>query len=177
MSKKQDVPEGAKVVELDVADILNFAPKDWLSYGERFLYKPDLCLVKNAEGKMVPAPLVGYPIEQLQFENNFGDFSMVTISLTRPTVALNRKRELVRCERGASVVVTQTYALNILERLARHQTHSFEVFMLPREKADIGGGQTMWIWDVQVNPKPIPRVRLDSGALPGDAPLPAQLAS
>lgn len=144
------------------------APENWhVSKGtDTYLYRPEDC---------DKVAIQGWTVGSATHEGKgaMPDFTQVAIELTAPCVGLNRKREQQLLKPGQVVVVTTTYALQLILRAANHPTREFEVYIKPQEKIDIGDGQTLWLWD---NPRFSPTTRAKvAGTRMLDEGLPPEL--
>lgn len=148
------------------------APEGVVSYGERFLYRPENC-ARTVGDKTEYAMLAGIPFETMTFDSANGEFTMIAIKLTRPTVALNRLRTPVLVKPGQTVVITKTAMLEAVERVALHPTLEHEVFLKPVGKIDIGDGHTMWQWDVGIDVKNAKPRQAAANLLGSDTSFPA----
>jgi hypothetical protein len=153
--------------DLSFKEMFDFVPEGWLSYGEASLYRPEECMVMH-EGQKRFSPLVGIPTSVKTIEGSNGMFNMILLTLTRPGVALNREKQLIKKQIGDRVIFTSTYALDILEKCALHPTKAFEVRACPQEKISIGSGadaRSLWVWDVKVNPVAKDRTQIETDGL------------
>lgn len=138
---------------------------------ERFMYKA------TKDGKLFcgKKPLIGVLADKLAMPPIKGKaWHAFLIVTTRPTLALNREKEMVEVPRGVEVLIPATFELDqFLTAAAEHPQAAYEVFIQPDEKIDIGAGQTMWKYDLRRNPKAVSREAL--GLLPPSLAAPKAL--
>lgn len=119
-------------------------------------------------------PLVGYlinmiPMPPMQMGKELREWECFLIKTTEETLGIDR----VESQKdnptpkdvpiGSEVLVPATFLLTQhLERAAGHPNVCFEVYIAPREKMNIGRGQTMWLYDLGANMK-TPKLRKEFG--------------
>ncbi len=121
---------------------------------ERTIYKPE------ATGEFV---LRGYvvdlmdmpPIKQGKVERPWQAFLLRT---TAPTKGVDREGNVVDVGIDEEVIVPATFQLfQGLSRFSRDPEKMFEAAILPKDKIDIGGGQSMWTYRVALGKKTMKR--------------------
>lgn len=157
-------------------DLLELAPPErTISYGESFLFRPDSCFVTLPDGRTAYPWIVGIPIytKECAVDTDL-PFTMIALALQEPCVAL-QDGAIVRVKKGETLVVTCTAALDIVKRMAEVPSDKgFVVWMRPKGKVEIKRGQSMWKWDVRIDPTLVAKPNLRFQLLPGEQ-LPAEL--
>lgn len=117
---------------------------------ERFLYAPS-----DAD----KTPLVGYllntldmpPIGKGEKERPWKCFLVKT---TEEAIVRDREKEPIMVKAGSEVLVPATYQLaQHFQIPAADPDRCWEVIIEPKKKIDIGGGQTMWTFNLGWNPR------------------------
>jgi hypothetical protein len=112
-------------------------------------------------------PLVGYLLGMKAMPPIKGrDWDALIIQTTEPTHALDREKNIIRVEPGTTVLIPATFEIKSqFARAALNVNSVFEVSISPKKKIDIGGGQTMWTFDLAANPKALNRKAFGVSAL------------
>jgi len=113
---------------------------------DRLMFKADTCHEK---------PLIGWLIDKVEMPAIKGRaWDAFVIRVTEPGLAQDRDGEVVETKVGQEVLIPATYVLaQFMSRAAGHPTLGFKVFIKPKKKIEIGGGQSMWQYKLGVNPK------------------------
>lgn len=117
---------------------------------DRYMYNADRCK---------ELPLVGWLLNRLSMPPiNNRPWTAFLIRTTRPCKVVDREDNIVEVPAGSEVLIPATYTLGaVLEKAAASPDQVYEVRILPNVKVDIGGGQSMWTYDLRAKPKPRPR--------------------
>lgn len=121
-------------------------------------------------------PLTGYLIGLQDMPPIKGrEWKAAVILTTEPVNVLDRDKKVVKVPAGSRVLVPATWQLEQhLTKAAMNQKLVYEVQISPNKKIDIGGGQTMWTFNIAANPKPTLRSAFGvAGLLDTGANLPA----
>jgi hypothetical protein len=114
--------------------------------------------------------LVGYLINLIAMAPiNNREWNAFVVKTTEPTRALDREKKVVEVPPGAEILIPATHQLvQFFDRVASNPTYVYEVMIKPKKKIKIGGGQTMWTFELGANPaNPIARAELGPAALLG----------
>jgi hypothetical protein len=133
---------------------------------DRAMYKPEEC-----EKATITGFLVG--VQHFADSDN-GPWSAFVIRATEPTKGCDFEGKVVTVNAGEELLLPRTAKLALLDKPASDATRMAEVQITPKAKVKIGGGRTMWTYDVAVNPELAPRKGLD---LLGGNPMPRQLGA
>lgn len=141
---------------------------------ERYMYSPNGgCL----------DPLVGYLINLIAMPPiKDRDWNAFVIRTTEETKVLDRDKKLITAPKGSEVLIPATYQLvQILEKASLQPDRVYEVFIKPSKKIPVGGGQTMWTFELGADmAKPLPRGKFGPSAMLGGSEqikqLPARTA-
>jgi hypothetical protein len=144
---------------------------------ESYMFNAEKCYNElSAKEKL---PLVGYLLGMKEMPPIKGrEWQALVIQTTEPVHAIDREKNVILVEPGNTVLVPATFMLEqALAKAALNPTSVFEVSIAPKKKIEIGGGQTMWTYEVGANPKALNRKNFGVAALldaPGAVPaLPA----
>jgi hypothetical protein len=122
----------------------------------RLLYKPETCNkwpIKGLVHSYQKMPDVGEG-------DKSREWYVYIIALTQKSVGQNRDGKLMVADVGDEIMVVETYSLQADTRLrdvAENPKWTCEVILKPTDKIKIGGGQTMWEWELFFVPKSIKR--------------------
>lgn len=87
---------------------------------------------------------------------------------TAPTKGVDREGNVVDVDKDEEIIIPSTFQLHQgLSRFSRDPEKMFEAAVLPKEKIDIGGGQTMWTFRVALGKATMKR---EGGYLLGSKP-------
>jgi hypothetical protein len=114
---------------------------------ERYMYNPNKVGDKTL-------PLTGYLLNLLKMPDLKGgrEWYAFLVKLTEPTNVINREKDVISTPTGSEVLIPATHQLTqFFERASVNPHKCFEVRIIPKKKIDIGGGQTMWIYDLGVD--------------------------
>jgi len=137
------------------------------------MYKVEMCRKK---------PLIGYLINRLAMPPiNGRAWDAFLVRATEPTLGVDRDGNVQELGVGSEVLIPATYELaQFFSRAASSPTNVFEVFIGADKKIPIGGGQTMWTFELWANPEPVARAKFGLAAALGEGqrtPAPAALPS
>lgn len=145
---------------------------------QRYMYNAEKC------GK---APLVGNLLNLLDMPpilrtvegvKKLVPWQAFLIRTTRPTKGLDRDKKVVDVGVGEEVLIPATYELQqFMTKAATNADMIFEVRIVPRTQLDIGGGQSMWLFDLAAKPKPQRRGAFGLAAVLAPSQLPAASSS
>jgi hypothetical protein len=143
---------------------------------ERYMYNPnegcDLPLVGYAINLM-PMPPISRGVNKATGQVEWQDWECFIIRTTRPTKALNREKEPVIVPPGKEVLIPATYTLSQhFTQVSTVPDRCFEVLINPKKKVKIGGGKTMWTWELGWNRNSQPRGNFGPAALLGKTQAP-----
>jgi len=144
---------------------------------ERFMFNAQKCYADLPAAQRLP--LVGYLLNMIPMPPIKGrEWEACVVRTTEPCNVVNREKQVIKVDAGSEVLIPATDQISrFLAKAATHPGMVFEVSIRPNKKIDIGGGQTMWTYDLGANPRPIPRTKFGVAGLlegAGDAPaLPA----
>jgi hypothetical protein len=115
-------------------------------FTDRPIYKPESC------GKQA---IVGYLVERQTLAAPKGrkdakPWDAYVILLTHPTLCADREDNVVTIPAGREVYLPANVKLDVLNKLAFNPEIMAEVAVIPGDKVDIGGGQTMWTFRQKV---------------------------
>lgn len=128
--------------------------KDWVTFNtNRMIYKPDLCHEKAVRG---------YLLDYLEMPAVDGDreWNTYIVKLTQPTIACDREGNVHPVAAGEEIMVPEVYDLEhcpALRTACENPEETYEVFLKPVERTKIGGGKTLWRYDIKFAPKPTKR--------------------
>lgn len=141
---------------------------------QRFMYNADKCKDVPLVGNLLNM-LVMPPIERAGIMNPWNAFLILA---TRPTKGTDRDKLLVDVPVGGEVLIPATFELTqFLEKAAVSEKFVFEVFIKPKQKIDIGGGQTMWLYSLKAKPEPKARRGFGLAAVLAPLQLPGAAAA
>lgn len=121
---------------------------------ERTIYKPEATGSAILQGFIIDL-LDMPPIKQGKVERPWQAFLFRT---TAPTKGVDREGNVVDVGSDEEIIIPSTFQLHQgLSRFARHEDKMFEAAVLPKEKIDIGGGQSMWTFRVALGKKTMKR--------------------
>lgn len=111
---------------------------------DRAMYKADEC------GK---ATITGFLVGVKHFpDGDNGPWDAFIIRATEPTKGVDFEGKVVTVNPGEELLLVRTAKLQALDRAATHPSKMGEVQITPKQKIKIGGGRTMWTYDVAINP-------------------------
>lgn len=118
---------------------------------QRYMYNADKCKDVPLVGNLLNM-LMMPPIERAGILQPWNAF---LIRVTRPTKGTDRDKNLVDVAVDSEVLIPATFELTqFLEKAATSEKFVFEVFIKPKQKIDIGGGQSMWLYSLKAKPEP-----------------------
>jgi hypothetical protein len=119
---------------------------------------------RAVEGEMYSAH--GYLLSTTHIVPKKGKpFDALIVHLLTPTFAYDREGELVRVEKGAEILIPVTATLQKVAAVCeKHRGKTFEFFIRPRAKVDIGAGQTMWTYDTRIKIEPVDPKKVPASA-------------
>jgi hypothetical protein len=112
---------------------------------ERTIYAPEAC---------GDVPLVGFVVDLLDMKpigegKNKREWKAFLIRTTQATKGLDRNKDVVDVGVDEEIIVPATHQLmTAISRFATDPSVMFQVAIAPKEKIEIGGGQTMWTYRV-----------------------------
>lgn len=172
-------PATASSVKTELPD----TPKDFrerfkIIETERHMFNPN----KGCKGALVGHLINLVPMAPIQRGKEMQEWECFVIKTTEPCEGLDREGNVVKLPAGKEVLTPATYQLaQHLSRAASHPRVCFEVLIEPKNKIDIGHGQSMWRYDLGVNPDPKSvkaRSEFGANAMLGSPELPVnQLAA
>lgn len=131
---------------------------------ERTIYKPEATGAAILRGFIIDL-LDMPPIKQGKTERPWQAFLFRT---TAPTKGVDREGTVVDVAADEEIIIPSTFQLHQgLSRFSRDPEKMFEAAILPKEKIDIGGGQTMWTFRVALGKKTMKR---EGGYVLGNKP-------
>lgn len=149
-NKKNEEKKNGGVVENNEASAASSAKDDgWREIAvDRPMYKPDLCKKTALRGYLID--LIPMP------ETDNGPWSAYVFKLTAPCLAVDgfdESGEAKDYPAGSEVLLNETVKLRgQLSRLLNPNV-LIEVEVKPLEKVKLGGGRTMWIYQIRANEK------------------------
>ena len=113
---------------------------------DRFMYKVDACGNKA---------LVGWLIDKIEMTPIKGrSWDAFVVRTTEPSLACDREGQVIETVPGQEVLIPATHQLaQFMSRAAAHPSLAFKVYIKPKGKIQIGGGQSMQTYKLGVNPK------------------------
>jgi len=166
-------------------DQIPFAPPEEGINLRHWFYRPEECMVADPKsGKMRYCPIQGYPVEvierQQERDGRVDTYYQCAVLLTRPSRALQEVEgedpKPITIKAGCVLLFTLSADPKVqqLQRLARNDSKSFEVWCCPVQQKSVGKGRNpFWDWDVRLlDPKGIDRVRPAMAELPGERQRP-----
>lgn len=131
---------------------------------ERTIYKPEATGAAILQGYIVDL-LVMPPIKQGKTER---PWQALLFRTTAPTKGVDREGNVVDVQADEEVIIPATFQLlQGLSRFSRDSEKMFEAAVLPKDKIDIGGGQSMWTYRVALGKK---TMRREGGYVLGGKP-------
>ena len=131
---------------------------------DRTIYKPESTGSAVLQGYIVDLMDMP-PIKQGKMERPWQAFLFRT---TAPTKGVDREGTVVDVAADEEIIIPSTFQLHQgLSRFSRDPEKMFEAAILPKEKIDIGGGQTMWTFRVALGKKTMKR---EGGYVLGNKP-------
>lgn len=131
---------------------------------DRTIYKPESTGSAVLQGYIVDLMDMP-PIKQGKTERPWQAFLFRT---TAPTKGVDREGTVVDVAADEEIIIPSTFQLHQgLSRFSRDPEKMFEAAILPKEKIDIGGGQTMWTFRVALGKKTMKR---EGGYVLGNKP-------
>lgn len=122
---------------------------------ERTIYKPE------STGSAV---LQGYIVDLMDMppiksgKDKERPWQAFLFRTTAPTKGVDREGNVVDVATDEEIIIPSTFQLHQgLSRFSRDPEKMFEAAVLPKEKIDIGGGQTMWTFRVALGKKTMKR--------------------
>lgn len=103
-------------------------------------------------------PVRGWILNKQDFPGNdtTRPFSMLLVKTTEATKGEekdeNNVKHVVDVPAGEHVMVVVNHGLKLLEKAAMHPDKCVEVFIAPKAKQKIGGGRTVWKFDIAISP-------------------------
>lgn len=141
----------------------------------QYLFSPSVAMAASIErdddGKPLARELVGYVIDRVHVKpNGKRHWWGLVVLTTEPTVAVNRQKEPVEVPAGERIMIPENHTIKPLARLIPSGEPGERVYQMclrPAEKIGIAGGHTMWLWDVDVDPrwKPADTMKFKEAAL------------
>lgn len=121
---------------------------------ERTIYKPEATGAAILQGFIIDL-LDMPPIKQGKTER---PWQALLFRTTAPTKGVDREGNVVDVNVDEEVIIPATFQLvQGLSRFSRDPEKMFEAAVLPKDKIDIGGGQTMWTYRVALGKKTMKR--------------------
>jgi hypothetical protein len=122
-------------------------------------------------------PLTGYLVGFQEMPPIKGrEWEAAVLIATSPVMVVDREKKIIEVPAGSRVLIPATWQIKQhLQRAAFHPRFVYEVFIEPNKKIDIGGGQTMWTYNLGASEKPSLRLKFGVAALldsPGTLSLP-----
>lgn len=121
---------------------------------DRTIYKPEATGSAVLQGYIIDLMDMP-PIKQGKVERAWQAFSLLTTAATK---GVDREGNVVDVAADEEIIIPSTFQLHQgLSRFSRDPEKMFEAAILPKEKIDIGGGQTMWTFRVALGKKTMKR--------------------
>ena len=121
---------------------------------ERTIYKPESTGEAILRGFIIDL-LDMPPIKQGKVERAW---QALLFRTTAPTKGVDREGNTVDVGADEEIIIPATFQLlQGLSRFSRDPEKMFEAAVLPKDKIDIGGGQTMWTYRVALGKKTMKR--------------------
>lgn len=115
-------------------------------FTDRPIYKPESCGKQAIVGFLVERQTLAAP----KGRKDAKPWDAYVILLTHPTLCADRDDNVVTIPAGREVYLPANVKLDVLNKLAFNPEVMAEVAVIPGEKVDIGGGQTMWTFRQKV---------------------------
>lgn len=138
------------------------------------MYKPETAKTMNAKNEEVFIPLRGILITaELKKADSDKPFYVLVLQLTRPTYVENRDKKPIRLEIGDTALIPVTARLRPWLQVAQRENPKelVELHISPDTKEDIGGGKTLWEYQVSVVGKHLAEKMNTIASLMNDAPV------
>ena len=121
---------------------------------DRTIYKPEATGSAVLQGYIIDLMDMP-PIKQGKVERAWQAFLFRTTAATK---GVDREGNVVDVAADEEIIIPSTFQLHQgLSRFSRDPEKMFEAAILPEEKIDIGGGQTMWTFRVALGKKTMKR--------------------
>jgi len=137
---------------------------------DRYLYNPNA----GSQGA-----LTGYLINVLDMPpikrgRELRPWSCLLIKLTEPASVIDRNKDVVLAGVGSEVLIPATFTLHQhLSVMARAPKSCYEIKILPKDKVDIGSGQTLWRYRLGFDANTVkPRIEFGPSSILGAKLLP-----
>ena len=116
---------------------------------ERYMFNPN----KGCTGSLVGYLINLVPMAPIQRGGEVQEWECFVIKTTEACKALDREGNVIDVPAGAEVLTPATHQLTQhFARVSAHPKFCFEVIIEPKGKINIGHGQTMWRYELGVNP-------------------------
>lgn len=148
MGKQQrdSVIEGQDPLAID-----NSVPEGLVDIGRDWpFYKPEHCKLAAIYGRFVDR------VEMPPTEN--GDWEVALVQLLRPTYVVEPDDTVRVAAVGEVVALPLSASLQSIKRFSGHPSKVFTIYVKPKGKIPLGGGKTMWTYDIRANPVGEPRL-------------------
>lgn len=139
------------------------------------MYKPETAKTidqKTNEEKFIPLRGILLTAE-LKKPDSDKPFHVLVLQLTRPTYVENRDKKAVRLEIGDTALIPVTTRLRPWLQVAMRENPKelVELHISPDTKEDIGGGKTLWEYQVSVVGKHLAEKLATIASLMNEAPV------
>jgi len=141
--------------KLDLSGIEFEAPKGSIVVQSKSgLYKPDLCKTVGPDGVERCFPVRGI-LMGAEYKKADSDlpFWVMEFRLTMPTFVPDRTKGLVKLDVGDTCLVVVTSKLKpwlVVAQRAQTAKKLVELHLVPESKLDIGGGKSIWEYEVSI---------------------------
>ena len=115
-------------------------------FTDRPIYKPESCGKQACVGLLIERVTLAAP----KGRKDAKPWDAFVIELTHPTLACDREDNVITVPAGRQVFMPANVKLDVLNKWAFNPQEMAEVAVIPGEKVDIGGGQTMWTFRQKV---------------------------
>jgi len=109
---------------------------------ERVFYNTEKCKDK---------PLIGYLFSMIDVPSKNRPFQAFLIRTTEPTLGIDREGNIIDVPVGTDMLIVASHTLQQHLTRAAFAKSVYEISIQPTKKIPIGGGQTMWLYDIEVN--------------------------